>query len=400
MTGRECVAVAVLAAGILTTCGSDDTGPGIQSIKIGAVFDLTGATAGIGAPWSEGVRGYIEWVNQGGGIAGRQVELLFQDYGYRVDVAEQLYTQFVQEGVVAFIGWGTGDTEALRGRIAEDEIPFISASFSHVLGRPTEAPYNFVVGTSYTDQLKILLDWIVEHEGGRAPQEVAVMHLAGPAGISPIEQGGRDYAASLGIHLTAHEMSRGSTDFSAEVTRVAQSGARYVVFQHTSSAAALALKNARQLGLDLSFSCLNYCTNEILIELAGDAAEGVLGSVIFAPPGDRVEGSTDADAFLRARGSSLEQEGLLYGQGWAMTHILFEGIRRAAAGGGEVRGAAIREALESLRDFDMRGVTVPVTFTPRDHLGIKGMRIYEVRDGRWQPLTDLRFPADRGPGGG
>jgi len=65
----------------------------------------------------------------------------------------------------------------------------------------------------------------------------------------------------------------------------------------------------------------------------------------------------------------------VYGQGWAMTHILFEGIRRAAAGGGEVRGAAIREALESLRDFDMRGVTVPVTFTPRDHLGIKGMRI-------------------------
>ena len=116
--------------------------------------------------------------------------------------------------------------------------------------------------------------------------------------------------------------------------------------------------------------------------------------MIFSPPGEQVEGSSDADSFLRARGSSLEQKGLLYGQGWAMTQILFEGIKRAATGGEEIHGDAIRTALESLRDFDMGGATVPVTFTPEDHRGIKGMRIYEVRDGRWRRLTELRVPAD------
>ena len=152
--------------------------------------------------------------------------------------------------------------------------PFISASFSHVLGNPEEAPYNFLVGTTYSDQLAIMLDWIVEQENGEAPATVAVMHLAAPAGTSPIVQGGREYAAALGIDLVGHEMAGGSTDFSAELLRISESGARWVIFQHTSGAASLALRNAKNLGLDLNFACLNYCANEILIDLAEDAAEG------------------------------------------------------------------------------------------------------------------------------
>ena len=165
--------------------GEEASGP--AAIKIGAIFDLTGPTSDVGTTYSQGLRDYVEWINGQGGIAGRPVDLLYQDYGYKVDQAEQLYSQFVQEGVVAFMGWGTGDTEALRGRIADDRMPFMSASYSHVLGNPQEAPYNFLPGTTYSDQLFIMLDWIVEQEGGQAPAKVAVMHAANPFGLSPIE---------------------------------------------------------------------------------------------------------------------------------------------------------------------------------------------------------------------
>src|SRR5690606_33388609 len=105
----------------------------------------------------DGVIAYVDWLNSSGGINGRPIELLSADYAYQVPNAESLYAQFVEEGVVAFIGWGTGDTEALRGRIAEDEIPFMSASYSDALNDPNgEAPYNFLVGTTYSDQLVIL----------------------------------------------------------------------------------------------------------------------------------------------------------------------------------------------------------------------------------------------------
>ncbi|HVS14309.1 MAG TPA: ABC transporter substrate-binding protein [Thermoanaerobaculia bacterium] len=379
-----CSALALALA--LAACGGGDAPDGPEPIKVGAVFDLTGPTSDVGTTYAEGIRGYVAWLNQNGGVAGRPIELLYQDYAYKVDQAEQLYSQFIGQGVVAFQGWGTGDTEALRGRIANDRIPFMSASLSHVLGDPAEAPYNFLSGTSYSHQIMIVLDWLVE-TGRTGP--VALMHNASPFGLSPFQQGGQAYARSKGLELSAHEMPRGATDYSAELTRIAQSGAKTVIFQNTSGPVAVALKNARALGLDLTFVCLNWCTNEVLVELAGPAAEGMVGSVIFAPPGEGVVGLADADAYLETQGSSIEEKGLLYGQGWWVMAFMTEGIRRAAAGG-EVTGESIKAALETLDGFETGGVTAPVTYTPTDHRGIKGMRLFQVEGGTWAPLTGIR----------
>ena len=185
--------LAILPCALLPACGGDAAPEGAQPIKVGAVFDLTGPTADVGTTYQEGIRGYVEWLNGNGGIAGRPIELLFQDYGYKPDVAEQLYSQFVQEGVVAFQGWGTGDTEALRARVAEDRIPFMSASYSHVLGDPAQAPFNFLAGTSYTDQFAIVVDWILEtHDTARGKPSVAFFVNPSPFGRSPYEQGGRE----------------------------------------------------------------------------------------------------------------------------------------------------------------------------------------------------------------
>jgi branched-chain amino acid transport system substrate-binding protein len=392
---RSVPAAIAIAALLMLACGGGDSGravtPAAAPIKVGAIFDLTGATADVGTTYSEGLRAYVDWRNTQGGLEGRPVELVFQDYGYKVDLAEQLYSQFVQEGVVAFMGWGTGDTEALRARVADDKIPFASASFSHVLGDPKEAPYNFLLGTSYSDQLVILLDWILEnHPAGGAKPTVALMHHPSPFGLSPFEQGGRDYAAAKGMRLEAHEMPRGSTDYTAELTKIRESGAKYVVFQNTSGPASVAMKNARDLGLEASFFCLNWCTNEVMTQLAGAAAEGLVGSVLFSPPGEGVTGLDAAAAYLQQKGSSLEQKGLLYGQGWTMMSIMLEGVRRTVAAGQELTGENIKASMESIQGFETGGVTPPITFGPDDHRGMRGMRLYKVEGGQWQPLTEMR----------
>ena len=383
------LSLAALALLSLVACGgggdqvADD---GTGAIKIGAIFDLTGPTSDVGTPYADGLRDYVTWFNQQGGLDGREIDLLFQDYGYKVDQAEQLYSQFVQEGVVAFMGWGTGDTEALRGRIADDQIPFMSASYSHVLGNPAEAPYNFLAGTTYSDQLFIVLDWILENNSG--VDKVAIMHHPSPFGRSPYDQGGKDYAASKGVELELHEMARGSTDFTAELTRIVESGASHVIFQNVSTPVALAVRNASELGHDLDFYCLNWCTNEVLTDLAGDAAEGVIGSVIYSPPGEGIEGLADAEAYLQSTGSSLAEAGMPYAQGWWTMALMIEGVKRAAAAG-PVTGEAIRDALESMQSFDTGGVTTPISFSSTDHRGLKGMRLYQVKDGKWQQLSDL-----------
>ncbi len=64
-------------------------------------------------------------------------------------------------------------------------------------------------------------------------------------------------------------MPRGSTDYTAELTKIRESGAQYVVFQNTSGPASVALKNAHDLGLKATFFCLNWCTNVVTTRLAG-----------------------------------------------------------------------------------------------------------------------------------
>ena len=386
----------ILAAGFLAAaaaCGDGGSGEADNAIKVGAIFDLTGPTADVGTDYADGMRGYVDWVNMRGGIEGRPIELIYQDYAYQVARAEQLYRQFVTEGAVVFMGWGTGDTEALRPYISEDEVPFSSASLSHILGDPAEAPYNFLVATSYTDQFRIALDWIARNHGDGTPV-VALMHNASPFGLSPSRYGGDEFAAARGIDLTLYEMPRGAVDFTAEFSRIRQSGAGYVVFQNTSGPAAVALQNARSLGLDATFICLNWCANGQLVDLAGDAAEGVVGTIPYAPLSVDVPGTRVIREYLESKGESIEGKTNAYTQAWWTFAVFSEAMRQVLAAGDELSGAGIKAALETFTDFDMQGVTVPITFTPTDHLGSRGLRIFRVEEGEWLPVTEfIRAPS-------
>ena len=130
---------------------------------------------------------------------------------------------------------------------------------------------------------------------------------------------------------------------------------------------------------------------KLLIDLAGDAAEGVLGSMLFTPPGEGIEGLADAEQYLASRGDSLAANGLLYGQGWTMMRLMVEGVRRAAASG-DLSGSAVKAAFESIQSFDTGGVTAPVTWSADNHWGVDAMRIDQVSGTTWVQTTDLRSP--------
>ena len=382
-----CLAVAVLFA----ACGGS-VERAENEILIGAIFDLTGPTADVGLDYADAVQGHVAWLNARGGVRGRPVRLIYQDYGYQVPIAEQLYTQFVQEGALIFMGWGTGDTEALRLRIMEDRIPFSSASLSHVLGDAHESPYNFLVATSYSDQFRIVLRWIAEDhraKGGEGNARVAFMHNASPFGMSPWVQGGEDYAREIGVDVTPYEMPRGATDYTAEFSRINQSGARYVVFQNTSAPAAVALRNARGLGIDATFVCLNWCANALLWRLAEDAAEGVIGAIPWAPLTDDVPGVQDIRAWLESRGEDYREKTNAYTQGWWTMGVFLEGVGRVIDAGEELTGENIKRALETIAALDTGGAGPPLTFTPSDHRGSKGLRLFRAEGGVWAPLTDV-----------
>ncbi|MBK8986890.1 MAG: ABC transporter substrate-binding protein [Chloroflexi bacterium] len=383
---RTMLFVLVLLASLaLAACGGRSDGDSATGpIKIGAVHDLTGATADVGTPYADGIRDFVKFINENGGVGGRQIELLSQDYAYKVDQAEQLYSQYTSQGVVAFQGWGTGDTEALRGRVTEDEIPFMSASYSAALTNPEETPYNFLAGTSYSDQFIIGL----QHAKEDGATVVALMHHDSPFGTSPLEDG-RRWAEANGMTVIGIPMPAGTSDFTAQLTQVKDAGAQYIVIQNVSSPAATLVKDVARLGLDVGIVCLNWCADELFVRLAGDAAEGTLAASPFAFPGSGAALiESEIRPYTEKIGKDLDELGVHYVQGWTTMRVMVDAIAKVIANGQEVTGPNIKAALETFTNYETGGVTAPLTYNSSDHSGNKSLQLYQVRNGIHQRLTD------------
>jgi branched-chain amino acid transport system substrate-binding protein len=183
-------------------------------------------------------------------------------------------------------------------------------------------------------------------------------------------------------------MPKGATDYVAELAQIQQFGAQYVIIQNVSSPAAVLLKDAKSQGYDGQFICLNWCADENLISLAGDAAEGVMGAIPFTPPSSPVAGHKDADAYLKENGSSLEEKGLHYTQGWWTMAVMTEGIKRVLDSGQDVTGENLKAALEGIQNFSTGDVTSPISFSPTSHRGNTALKLYQVQSGKWSPVSD------------
>jgi branched-chain amino acid transport system substrate-binding protein len=378
---------AVVLGLTVSACGGDDDEPsgggaggeGQQTVKVGGIFDLSGATADVGTPYAAGVKAFVDKWNEAGD--GPKIELISEDYKYDVAIAERLYSRLKSEGVVAVQGWGTGDTEALRGRITADRLPFMSASYADTLTDPSETPFNFVVATSYSDQMRLALQHIADESAGA---QVASFHHDSPFGESP-QKAGEEKAKELGLGFKTYAMPADATDYVPQLNRAKAQGAKYVVIQNVSTPAAQLAKNIKEQGLDMKVVCLNWCGDEQFIELAGDGADGALGVLPFAPATADAEGLAQP---AEGAGGNLESQGVHFVQGWYTMAVMAEGIK-AAAEQGDVTGESLKTALEELDAFDTGGVSAPIEFTSESHAGMPGSKIYEVKGGKWTAVTDL-----------
>ncbi len=371
--------------GSRATSGGQDDGP----ITIGAIADLTGATGDVGTPYNEGMKGYVDWINAKGGIKGRKIQLLSDDYAYQVPKAEELYKKYLAAHAVAIQGWGTGDTEALRKKVAADELPFMSASYAEVLTDPGESPYNFVIAPTYSDQMRIALKWIAADAGG--PAQVAVFHHDSPFGRAPLADG-EAYVKEKGLDLGLKTYAMPKTsNFVGLLSQARAQGAKYIVIQNVSSPAAQVAKDIKASGLDMKIVCLNWCSDELFVKTAGaDAAEGHLMVQPFAPPTAAKPGHAEIAEYLRGKGSSLEEEGVHYVQGWYTMKAMAAGIEKVLADGKELTGPNIKAALESMPAIDTGGVLAPVKFSAESHRGSTASGIYQVKGGK---LVELRSTA-------
>ncbi len=360
-----------------------------ETLKVGGLFDLTGVTSDVGKPFAQGVRDAVDWVNQQGGINGKQIELIPVDYSYKIPQAVAAYKKFVSQDKVLLInGWGTGDTEALRADVNKDKIPYISASFSAHLTDPSKTPYNFFIGADYSTELRIFLKWIKDNwkDTSRNPR-VAFIYSDNPYGKAPIEAG-RAYAKEIGVDLVDEEIVPPSfQDSTSQLLNMQKKEPDFAYINTTTSWVAIILKDARKLGLKTQFGMNPYGFGEKLPQIAKEAAEGAYGMMPNVAYGENVPMMKTIQDYVE-KNKTIENPDTLYVRGWAYVLVWSEALRRTQ----ELTGPGVKAALETLRDFDTGGLTPPITFTPEDHRPTMRCKIYQVQNGKIVPIAELELP--------
>jgi branched-chain amino acid transport system substrate-binding protein len=299
-----CAGLAGLALVTAAGCGGARTpDAAAEDIVVGVLADLTGATADVGKPYNEGMLAYVDRLNTTGGVNGHRIRALTEDYAYKVPVAEEKYKKYVAENAVAIQGWGTGDSEALRGKVTGDQLPFMSASYAEVLTDPKQSPYNFVVAPTYSDQMRVALDYIAEQE---PTAQLAVFHHDSPFGTAPLADGAqwlKDKGYKLGFK--AYPMKAGATDYIGLIQQAKAQGAKYIVIQNVSSPAAVVARDLAAQRSAMRIICLNWCADELFVKTAGAAAEGQLMIQPFAPPSTAKAGHEQVREYCRRKGIDL-----------------------------------------------------------------------------------------------
>jgi branched-chain amino acid transport system substrate-binding protein len=371
--------------------GSPRPGPAAtkEEIKVGALFDLSGPTKAVGDPYSNGIRDYFAYRNANGGVEGHNLLLTFRDFGYQVDRAQQLYEEFLSEGVTAFLGWAADDTDALRPRVAADRVPYVSAAYDEILADGTVTPFNFFPGVTYSQQMRVALQYIANENKGEGKVEVAVLHHDSPFGTSPLEDGRRYIAdEKLDIGFKNYPMPDTATDYVAQIGQAKSQGARYIIIQNVAKPAAQLVNDIARQNSTFQVICLSWCADELFVTLAKAAAERVIGVMPFAPPAVPSQGLEEINSFLKLTNTDAAAQGVHYVKGWFTAATLVEGIANAVkASGDKLHGEAIKAGLEKITDFKT-GVSEPISFNPKRHAGMKSAALYQVENGTFKKIAD------------
>jgi branched-chain amino acid transport system substrate-binding protein len=363
-------------------------------IAVGHLADYSGGTSDVGTPYGQGVVDTYAWINKNGGIGGKQVNLDSVDYGYQVPRAIALYKKWSgSDKVAAIMGWGTADTEALTGFLAQDKIPDISGSYSAALTDPTgtggkakPAPYNFFYGPSYSDALRAELTWAADDwksKGKSGKPKYVHMGANHPYPNAP-KAAGEALATELGFEvLPPLVFALAPGDYSAQCLSLKSAGANYAYLGNTAASNISVMKACKAAGAEVQFMSNVWGMDENAAKAAGDAADGVIFPLRTAVGwgGDAPGMKTIMEISKISDPSGKIYRPVHYIAGVCTSLYMREALEWAAKNGGAT-GDNVARGFYQKKDWvpaGMEGVCNPSTWTDKDHRPTTKVDLYRSK---------------------
>lgn len=368
------VAAAVATAALLTLGTSAPTAAQSteDTITFGFFGPLTGRFGANGERFKEAIELFVEQTNEAGGLGGRELIVKMEDDRGDPLQSTAIAQKFVaDESIVTAIGSFTSSASIAAGTIfADSGMPQVSPSSSHP-DFTKISNYQFrIPNTQDTMSLKYA-DMMTKYlPSGR----VAVIYYQDDWGIYVGEATKAALEAS-GSEVPIYEsMLPDARDFRPFISKLRQADVDSIFLASHYGPSSIFLQQLRQAGQDQPVGGPETLYNPELLNLAKDAADGMMTTTYFFP------GDPEKQAFVEAYSNKFGREPDLWAAyAWDAIAIAAEGARTLVEVDAPVTRETMRDAIDDLPPFEgMTGVTEFVDGTPN-----KNLTLLVVKDGKF-----------------
>ncbi|MFC4024031.1 ABC transporter substrate-binding protein [Oceanobacillus longus] len=396
--------ISILLVLILAACGEEDAETGTSDnveesdlyvtrgvtddkILIGNLSPHTGPVA-INGYGRHGIEAYFNYINENGGIHGRELELITYDDQYQPSETVKLAPRLVEEDEVFLVtqNQGTANSMAAKDYYESNKVVNFLVNTGAPAFTTENNPYWLGSGlVAYNIEAEILLDYAINELGA---SNIAVVYQNddfGNVGYEAVKEAIGDYDNAELVAEVSYVS--GNEEFSSQVAKLSEAGPDAVLSFSLASATAQLKRTMYDMGVNVPFLVTGIAggdTNQF--ELAGaEAWEGTISSTPFLNPS-----SAPDDEHIQTYATQMEKdfpsipvEGFAQ-YGWAAAQVLVEAIDRA---GEDLTMDSFVEAVYSLDQWE-DSMYASVSFSPENHYGLTSLYITEASNGEIHPVTD------------
>jgi len=372
---------ALAAALALAGCG--DRGRDGDTLRIGAIVEMTGDMPAVGASSRNSAELAVSELNAAGGItvAGKtyRIELLVEDNAAKPDQSAAAANKLItQDEVLAIVGPNASLGAIPASEIAETSRTLLITPWSTnpktTLDNRTGLPKKYVFRACFTDpfQGQVLARFITEKLGAKTAG--VLYDVASEAPKSQAELF-RSTFEELGGSVVAFETyTTGDRDFSAQLTKIKSAKPDVVFLPAYYNDVGLIGQQARRQGIDQPLVGSDAWSSPELIKLSEGAVEGAYFANHYAADIATPAAQKFISAYQQAYGNAPDDVAALTYDSFG---LLFEALRNAAA----PERQAVRDAMAAVSGYT--GVTGDIRFTAGSGDPVKSAVIMQVKGDRF-----------------
>jgi branched-chain amino acid transport system substrate-binding protein len=380
------------AAALFYACSgqakAEEPGVTADTISIGAFGPVTGPAAYIGLAGRDGANLAIKEINAAGGIYGRKLSMTFEDDGHSPTKALAAVKKLIDQDHVFMIfcvagsngTLGTIDFVREKGRVmyvSFASAPGVTWPFARNMfrGGTTEVPR---YGELYAEYL---------HDYLKATK-IAILN------------GREEYPKNEGDALTAQlknwyqvapvkraEFNIGDKDFTPQLLEIQGANPQVVAIFGNPAEAAIAMRQARELGMDQQFFLGTTMVDQSLLNVAKQAAEGASGFALLP----LLPSSSNPEMKSWVAKWKQEYPNLPAGRpnvfdilSYSDMYVVADALKRA---GKDLTTDKFIDALEATHEYRVGAIASPRTFTKKHHIGNLRLQAMQVKNGEWHPVA-------------